>query len=222
MLYVPGMNYSTLLTRSVDFEDYAPILYPSYPDEGERPLLLAMIQMMWDRGEPNGYANHMTSDPLPGTPAHKVLIEMAYGDHQVANVATEVEARTIGAPLRYPTLDPAGAPRDSSTSSPRLPTLGDLAGGRGWQRHVRLGHRAEARRRHRGSPRNRPAADHQHRADDSFGVDPHDTVISTSPLIRAPDRELPQARRADHRSVRLGPLLRRGLDRPALSLSGSV
>ena len=55
---------------------------------------------MWDRGEPNGYANHMTDDPLPGTPPHKVLIEMAYGDHQVANVQTEVEARTIGAPLR--------------------------------------------------------------------------------------------------------------------------
>ena len=95
VLYVPGMNYSTLLTRSVDFADYALVLYPSYPNESERPLLLAMIQMMWDRGEPDGYANHMTSDPLPGTPAHHVLIDMAYGDHQVSNVATEVEARTI-------------------------------------------------------------------------------------------------------------------------------
>src|SRR5690606_37032667 len=47
-----------------------------------------------------GYANHMTSKPLPKTPAHKVMIVMAYADHQVANVATEVEARTIGAPLR--------------------------------------------------------------------------------------------------------------------------
>ena len=32
----------------------------------ERPLLLSLIQMLWDRGEPNGYAWHMTSDPLPG------------------------------------------------------------------------------------------------------------------------------------------------------------
>lgn len=120
VLYVPGMNYSTLLTRSVDFDDYSAILYPSYPDESARPLLLAMIQMMWDRGEPDGYANHMTSDPLPGTPAHHVLIEMAYGDHQVSNVAAEVEARTIGAPLRYPTLDPGRTPA-SSTSSPISP-----------------------------------------------------------------------------------------------------
>ncbi|MGE5156485.1 MAG: hypothetical protein ACM3JP_03195, partial [Betaproteobacteria bacterium] len=110
VLYVPGMNYSTLLTRSVDFNDYAAILYPSYPDESARPLMLAMIQMMWDRGEPDGYANHMTSNPLPNTPAHHVLIDMAYGDHQVSNVATEVEARTIGAPLRYPTLDPGRTP----------------------------------------------------------------------------------------------------------------
>ena len=65
VLYVPGMNYSLLLTRSIDFADYALILYPSYPDEGQRPLLLSLIQSLWDRGEPNGYANHMTDDPLP-------------------------------------------------------------------------------------------------------------------------------------------------------------
>ena len=101
VLYVPGMNYSLLLTRSVDFADYATDPLPGLPERvATRPLLLAIIQMMWDRGEPDGYANHMTSDPLPGTPPHNVLIEMSYGDHQVSNVATEVEARTIGAPLR--------------------------------------------------------------------------------------------------------------------------
>ena len=38
VLYVPGMNYSTLLTRSVDFADFAPFLYVSYPTERQRPL----------------------------------------------------------------------------------------------------------------------------------------------------------------------------------------
>ena len=76
-----------------------------------------MIQSMWDRGEPDGYANHMTTDPLPGTPAHKVLIQMAWGDHQVANVATEVEARTIGAPLRRPGLDANRSPTPSTRSA---------------------------------------------------------------------------------------------------------
>jgi hypothetical protein len=182
VLYVPGMNYSTLLTRSVDFEDYSLVLYPSYPSESQRPLLLAMIQMMWDRGEPNGYANHMTSDPLPGTPAHHVLIDMAYGDHQVTNVATEVEARTIGAPLRYPTLDPGRTP-GFVNFFPDIPTL-DLPGdadGNGmfvWdigpKRDDGMG----------GFLGTDPAPITNTAPDDSFGVDPHDTVIDTSPQIR--------------------------------------
>ena len=54
------MNYSTLLQRSVDFDDYAPILYGGYPNELERQLWLAQIQLLWDRGESNGYAHHIT------------------------------------------------------------------------------------------------------------------------------------------------------------------
>ncbi|HEY3095868.1 MAG TPA: hypothetical protein VGK05_03435, partial [Acidimicrobiia bacterium] len=104
VLGVPGMNYSLLLTRSTDFASYASILYPAYPNELRRPLLLALIQMLWDRSDPNGYAHHMTTDPLPGTPAHKVLLHEAFGDHQVANVATEIEARTIGASIHQPAI----------------------------------------------------------------------------------------------------------------------
>src|SRR4029453_2320550 len=97
VLGVPGMNYSLLLTRSTDFADYAVFYYPAYPNEMQRPLGLALIQMLWDRAEPNGYAPHMTSDPLPNTPPHEALLHMAFGDHQVANVATEIEARAAGA-----------------------------------------------------------------------------------------------------------------------------
>jgi hypothetical protein len=104
VLGVPGMNYSLLLTRSVDFDTYALFLYPKYPDNLTRPLLLGLIQMLWDRSDPNGYANHMTSNLLPGTPAHQVLLHEAFGDHQVTNVATEIEARTIGASIHTPPL----------------------------------------------------------------------------------------------------------------------
>jgi hypothetical protein len=97
VLGVPAMNYSTLLHRSVDFDVYEEILDPAYPDEHDRSLGIALIQMLWDRGEANGYAQHLTSDPYPGTPEHTVLLHEAFGDHQVANIATEVEARTIGA-----------------------------------------------------------------------------------------------------------------------------
>jgi hypothetical protein len=180
VLYVPGMNYSTLLTRSVDFADYASILYPSYPNESDRPLLLAMIQMLWDRGEPDGYANHMTSNPLPGTPAHHVLIEMAYGDHQVSNVATAVEARTIGAPLRYPTLDPGRTP-GFVDFFPDIPALQLPAGEDGngffvWD----IGPKRAG-----GTLGTDPAPITNTAPDDSFGVDPHDTVIRQTPAVRA-------------------------------------
>ncbi len=81
----------------------------AYPDELERPLLLSMIQMLWDRAESNGYAHHMTDDPYRNTPPHEVLLHEAFGDHQVTNWATEVMARTVGARLRTP-IDPGRHP----------------------------------------------------------------------------------------------------------------
>ena len=180
VLYVPGMNYSTLLTRSVDFSDYSAILYPAYPNESERPLLLAMIQLLWDRGEPDGYANHMTSNPLPNTPAHNVLIEMAYGDHQVSNVAATVEARTIGAPLRYPTLDPGRTP-GFVDFFPDLPALQLPAGANGNGAFVwDIGPKRAG-----GTLGTDPAPITNTAPDDSFGVDPHDTVIRQTPEVRA-------------------------------------
>ena len=109
-LGVPGMNYATLLQRSVDFEPFAPLLYAAYPEPADRQLLFALIQQLWDRGENNGYAAHLTTDPLPGASEKQVLIFAAFGDHQVANVATDVLARTIGASLREPGLAPGRSP----------------------------------------------------------------------------------------------------------------
>jgi len=100
------MNYSLLLQRAVPFDQFSAILTPAYPDELERQLVLSMIQILWDRGEANGYAWHMTRDPYRNTPRHTVLLHEAFGDHQVANVAAEVEARTIGLRLRTPAVDP--------------------------------------------------------------------------------------------------------------------
>ena len=106
VLGVPGMNYSTLLQRSVDFESFAPIIYGGYPKQLERQLWLSQIQLLWDRGESNGYARHITSRPLPNTPPHNVLMHVAFGDHQVADLTAAVMARTFGAPVRKPVLDP--------------------------------------------------------------------------------------------------------------------
>ena len=110
VLGVPGMNYSTLLQRSTDFSLYQKILNPAYPDELDRIVGFSFLQMLWDRAEADGYAAHMTDNPYPGTPKHQVLLHVAFGDFQVANATADVEARTIGARLLTPALDPGRSP----------------------------------------------------------------------------------------------------------------
>ncbi|MHB8572972.1 MAG: hypothetical protein ACYDAY_08460 [Candidatus Dormibacteria bacterium] len=124
-LGVPGMDYSILLPRSSDYVavkslqafnpltfnptdptasiGYSNIFDTFYPDQSQRMLILDLIQTLWDRSDPNGYASHMTGG-LPNTPSHHVLLQLSYGDHQVANITAETEARTIGAEGLFPPL----------------------------------------------------------------------------------------------------------------------
>ena len=103
-LGVPAMNYSVLLNRSIDFDTYKAILGPAYPDPMTQQLALSLIQMLWDRSEANGYAHRMTDAPLPNTPPHEVLMNVAFGDHQVTTWQADVEARTIGASIHNPVV----------------------------------------------------------------------------------------------------------------------
>jgi hypothetical protein len=141
---VPGMNYSTLLQRSTDFgtgaasegppnqipdqnlnglPSYAWLVYHAYPAEADRQIVFALMQMLWDRGEADGYAENMTTHPLPYTPAHTVLMHLAFGDHQVSNFAAAVEARTIGAYIHTPTLDPQRDPTGGSQYFGLIPAI---------------------------------------------------------------------------------------------------
>ena len=152
--------------------------------------------MLWDRGEPNGYANHMTDKPASRErPQHKVLLEMAYGDHQVANVSTEVEARTIGPRSASPALD-----SNRLNAGLRRPVLRARdarrpgRSGRGRQRLSSSGTSgrsgSEAGHLFGTDPApltNTPpttSEDESGDGSDGFGIDPHDTVIRSSPLIR--------------------------------------
>jgi hypothetical protein len=130
VLGVPGMDYSVLLPRSSDYVATAPVTsfdptafdpsnptaqlgYSdvfdlSYPDQAQRMLILDLIQTLWDRSDPDGYASHMTGG-LPATPGHHVLLQAAYGEHQVANITAETEARTIGAAGVFPPVVSARA-----------------------------------------------------------------------------------------------------------------
>lgn len=110
VLVVPATNFGNMLNRASPFELFQPGFDFWYADKIDQQLGLSMMQMVWDRGEGNGYAAHIASDPLPGTPRHRVLMQMAFGDHQVANMATEVAARTIGTHVVRPFLEPGRIP----------------------------------------------------------------------------------------------------------------
>jgi len=110
VLGVPGMDYAVLIDRSVDAVPFLQIMDQAYPDPLIRQIIFGLLQMLWDRGEADGYAENMTDHPLPGTPSHRVLLQVAFGDHQVANVATDIEARTIGAFIHQPALRPGRSP----------------------------------------------------------------------------------------------------------------
>jgi hypothetical protein len=102
VLGVPGINYSLLLPRSIDFDEYEVVMVPAYPDPVDRALNLSLIQMLWDRGEGAGYVHHVTDQPLPGTPEKEVLMHVAYGDHQVTELSAFIAARTMGVPIHRP------------------------------------------------------------------------------------------------------------------------
>ena len=101
-----GMNYSVLLDRSVDFDDYLGVMRPSYPKRYDRVIGLEVAQLLWDRGETDGYANHITEHPLPHTPRHRVLLIGAVGDHQVSEFSLRVEAATLEAAAHVPIAAP--------------------------------------------------------------------------------------------------------------------
>ena len=136
VLGVPGMTYSTLLRRSIDFETYSLFFSGSatgdegggYPSVMDQTQLLSMVQMLWDRAEASGYAYHIESNTLPNTPSHAVLLQVAYGDHQVSMWTAEAMARSIGARLRVPALEPGRHPDENPFVNLEPVPAGDYTG----------------------------------------------------------------------------------------------
>jgi hypothetical protein len=104
LLGVPAINYSTLLDRSVLATIFGQVSAFAYPSPMDRTISLGLTQLLWDRSEGNGYARHIISDPYPNTPPKDIFVFMAYADEAVANVATEVMARTMGIGVRAPVI----------------------------------------------------------------------------------------------------------------------
>jgi hypothetical protein len=98
LLGEPGMPYNLLLDRSVDFQSYRGLLNNALPDARDAEMYLDLIQQFWDRVEPVGYSPMLTpGDTASNTPAHRVLMHAAIGDHQVTTLGAHMLAREIGA-----------------------------------------------------------------------------------------------------------------------------
>ncbi|WP_144779452.1 hypothetical protein [Marinobacter maritimus] len=105
VLGVPGSNYSLLLRRYGPFDQrFGSVLYEAYQGGLDQSLNFALMQMLWDRAENNGYLSHLAGNHLPNTPTEKkILLHVALGDYQVTQWSAEILARTVGAAVHEPT-----------------------------------------------------------------------------------------------------------------------
>ena len=114
MLGEPGMPYELLLDRSEDFSPYKLLIKGSFPNGLDERLIQALLQMNWDRTEPDGYAELLSA-------SHRVLIADALGDHQVTPLGAHIIARTIGAKMLEPRCATSTASRTRPVRSPMAP-----------------------------------------------------------------------------------------------------
>jgi hypothetical protein len=108
VLGVGGGPYAMLLPRSHDFEYEWLIFLDRYPNPLARMGCIAAIQLLWDRAEPGGYMSHITTNPLPNTPQHQILMQHALGDKQVTYVGAYILGRALGATMWESTVTEPG------------------------------------------------------------------------------------------------------------------
>ncbi len=129
VLGVGAANYSMLLERSSDWPNYGVIMQGAYPDPLDQVIGLNLIQMFFDYTDPVSISNDLLTGAIPGTPTKQALMHMAVGDHQVSNLATEYQARTIGVKVLTPTpYTPYGL---EETAGPETSALVIWDGGQG-------------------------------------------------------------------------------------------
>jgi hypothetical protein len=119
VLNVPGSVWSLMLWRSADLGRFGGLLSLLAPDALERMVAITVTQPDWDYTDPASFAPHLLSNPLPGVPVKKILVQESIDDAQVPNVATRILARTMGLTgldlyEPVPGLETGSAPLDSA------------------------------------------------------------------------------------------------------------
>mgnify|MGYP001209360788 CR=1 FL=1 len=107
VVQVGGSAYSLMIQRSVNWDGFFPAIRNAYPDRVDQQLLMALWQPPFDLSEGSGTAwAQGAHEPLPGAGKKRLLSQIAVGDSQVANLAAEIQARTMQIPLLTPSAKP--------------------------------------------------------------------------------------------------------------------
>jgi hypothetical protein len=93
VLAVPGNNYATLLSRSVNFNVFFDVLKFAYPGDANVATLIAAAQLLWDRSDPVSYLGRLLEGEGGFTPKQALFL-VAKGDYQVSVLTNEIAART--------------------------------------------------------------------------------------------------------------------------------
>ena len=102
VVQVGAINYSMMLERSHDWPTYRTTLIGAYPDPLDTSLIISLMQWDWDRSEPTSVADIILGQGFPGAPKKQVFMQIAIGDDEVPNIASEYQARTMGIPVLTP------------------------------------------------------------------------------------------------------------------------
>ena len=115
VLGVGAANYSMLLDRSLDWPVYQLILSGAYRDLLDVTLAINLLQMRWDKVEGSGIAHVVRAGAPTGVPPKQLLMQVAIGDEQVANLGSWWQARTMQIPVVGPSpTTPWGLPLRSA------------------------------------------------------------------------------------------------------------
>lgn len=94
-LHVGGANWGVLFERSTNWVTFKLILDGAYPGPIHHVIVQQVMQMAFDPTDPVH---------VPPDPAKQYLLHMSVGDPSVTNLASMLQARTMGLPVLGPAL----------------------------------------------------------------------------------------------------------------------
>jgi hypothetical protein len=121
VLSVGGSGFSLIMMRSVNFGEFLTLIEQVVDDYVDHQKFVTMSQSTFDRVDSITYSPMVIGRLYPQSPpARYVLMHVGIGDPQLPNIASHLQARTLGlthltpAPRVIPALPAADGPLDSA------------------------------------------------------------------------------------------------------------